>query len=240
MNIVTIGNRCSTDSFLKKYGLRNYSGPFSFILTDLETSLYYIKNRFDKFLDVIEIDNTDFKIMHLPHWRMTNKFFVNKFIYENYILNFDRDIYDLDRLLIWNHHNPIKDRETLTRRYERILDMIDNHKNLLFLYFSKIVSLDKIDNEVNKVIDLINKYNFKNRLCYVIFVEATNNKYDSVHYKSIDNVDFLLCDTTPKDKLVYETKKQSKVGTPLLDVDINDKNINWSKLATILKNKYLL
>lgn len=118
--------------------------------------------------------------------------------------------------------------------------MIDSNKKLLFLYFSRIISPDKVDSEVDKVINLSNKYNFKSRLCYTIFVEAIDNKYEAAYYKNVGNIDFLVCDTTPKDKLAYETKIQSKAGAPLIDADLNDKNINWLKLASILKNQYSL
>jgi len=240
MNIVTLGNRCNTDAFLSKNKLRNYSGPFSYNLTDLETSLFYLNNRFDGFLDVIEVKNDDFKILHLPHWRMTKKFFVNRFIYENYIISFDNsNIYNLDRLLIWNHHDPIKDKNKLTNRYERILKMVDNEENILFLYFSKIISKEYIDAEVNKVIKITEKYNFNGKLCYVIFVESYG-EYDVSYYKSINNLDFFLCDTTPEYKLVEESKIQLKSGTPLLDCDTSDKNIKWDKLSQLLKTKYKL
>lgn len=68
MRIITIGFRCTSDLILNKFNLRHFSGPFSSLICDFETSINLIKNNFkDYFKNIEKIDNYDGKIKYLNH-----------------------------------------------------------------------------------------------------------------------------------------------------------------------------
>ena len=45
-NIFSIGYRCTNDELLKSMKLREYSGPFSYMVIDYKSALEFIENRF--------------------------------------------------------------------------------------------------------------------------------------------------------------------------------------------------
>lgn len=53
-NIYSIGSRCNCDDFLKCYGFRKESSPFSYMLIDLECVVITIETHFEYFLTNIE------------------------------------------------------------------------------------------------------------------------------------------------------------------------------------------
>ena len=132
MKIITIGRRCTSDAILGKFKKRFFSGPFSNLLVDFETALVNINNKFEfYFNNIVKYNNSDFRIKYLPHYRMTKLFYINK-LYTEEILN--KNIYDLKRLLIWNHYNMF-DKEiikTFKRRINRINTYLKNEKCCLF------------------------------------------------------------------------------------------------------------
>lgn len=59
--IFSIGYRCDSVDFLKKFNLRKFSSPFDFLFIDFETSLKIINNNFDDFLHDIILFNKNEK-----------------------------------------------------------------------------------------------------------------------------------------------------------------------------------
>ena len=72
--IINLGRRGNSDQFLEKYRLKKYSTPFSSIFCDFETSIYYIKNNFDGFLNYEKITGHNYK--QLDNWRLAPTFFI--------------------------------------------------------------------------------------------------------------------------------------------------------------------
>lgn len=238
MLIITIGHRCTTDTILDKYNLRNFSGPFSYLLCDFETSLILINTEFQNYFNEIELkNNSNENVKYLPHWRMTHNYYVNNYFTECIQ---GKDIYNLSRYLIWNHHN-MKDNSvinTFKRRIDRILTYLNNEECVLF-HLGKIYNDITIHLFIESIISIINKcYSLNHKIVYVIpFTNEIYDKYDGQLFFNNEILYIYLLKTTSLDNLQEETKRQNKKGTPLLDCDPNDKNINWTKL---IKNVFLL
>ena len=59
-NIFSIGYRCTNDELLKSMKLKEYSGPFSYMVIDYKSALEFIENRFQKYLDFDYVNNTKY------------------------------------------------------------------------------------------------------------------------------------------------------------------------------------
>lgn len=235
-NIITIGRRCTTDSFLEKYKIRKFSGPFSYLIIDFESALIEINNNFCNYLKKIKKINNK-KILYLKHWRMSiTDFYIN----ENYLnLKLNNLIYNEKRVLLWNHHNPIKQNILFKRRINRVLNLLKNTKCVLF-YIDKICEIN-IDTYILYINNIIKKYyNYNHKIIFILpITDDIYKNFDCKLYYSNDTIDIFLLKVTPINDLVKETKKQRKKGTPLLDIDINDKNINWNLLYKNINHLFL-
>lgn len=243
MNIITIGNRCTTDQFLEKNNSRLFSGPFSYLIVDFKTALHCIKTNFKYyFKDLEKIDNSNFKIKYLPHWRMSKVFYINNYYTnKNDIINETKCIYDIESILSWNHYN-ILDKENqiiFERRIKRIMEKLNNTNCLLF-YIDKI--LDKPLTSKIEDIKLIVKeeYLLKHKILYIIpFDEKYENELKDFNcklYYEDENLIIYLLKVSSIDKLEIQSKKQNKSGRPLLNSDYQDKDIKWDKLMNNIKN----
>ena len=125
--IFSVGYRCNSVDFLKRYNLRQYSGPFDYLFIDLETSFQIINNKFDNFLNDIIVFHKNQKKLELVYNKNTseceNKFYelikndigymahnYNNnllFINQNYIEKnkLSHNLYDWNRECIFLHHN---------------------------------------------------------------------------------------------------------------------------------------
>ena len=197
-----------------------------------------IVNNFDNYFKNIEkCDNNNYKIKYLPHWRMGKDFYINKF-YTDEIT--DENIYDLERFLIWNHHNMKSPAiiTTFKRRITRVINYLNTEECILF-YIDKIYSKNNLEEYIeHKIISVLNKYyKYNHKIIYIIpFTNKLYNDFDTKLYSQKGNLFIYLLKTTEIKNLSLESKKQNKMDSPLLDADHNDKNINWDKL---FKNLHL-
>lgn len=240
-NLITFGFRCTTDSCLSAFNLRNFSGPFSYLICDFETAIDLIKTDFkDYFTNIIKIGNTDAKIKYLPHWRQTNPFYVNTYYTKENITNVH---YYLKNILLWNHHDMTNKEtiETFNRRTKRILQYLKNEDCILF-YIDRVFESENLDDYIDNIKSIIKiNYNFNHKIIYVIPFSSTKYiDFDTKLYYEDNILNIWLLKTTPMKELENQTKKQNKQGTPLLDTDIQDKNIHWSVLMNRLKAHYSL
>lgn len=239
VKIISIGYRCITDEFLKKFNKRFFSGPFSYLFVDFETSIKIIHDNFKKYFTNIEtINNNNYQIKFLPHWRMTKKFYVNKY-YTSDLSN--NNIYDLQNLLIWNHHDITnkKIKETFVRRIKRIQDFMKNNF-CIFFYIDRIYEGDNIDNFIDiKILSIIKRYykfNTHNILYILPFSKKKYLQYDTKLYKRYDNVYIYLIYSPSISKLQKKSNEIVKhINRPLIDTDLNNNNIKWNSLYENIK-----
>ena len=234
MNIITIGKRCTTDSFLNKYKLRKFSGPFSYMIIDYESALINISNNFINYLNNIQyIDNSDYKIKYLNHWRMSKNFYINTQFFN---LN-NNNIYEQDKIILWNHHNMYSEINTFKRRCNRIISLLNNSKCILF-YIDKIYNNNNIDEYIINIINITNKYyKYKHKILYIIpFSHSKYNEYNCKLYYENNILIIYLLKSTNIEILKDETIKQKIIGTPLLDTDIKNTQITWDLLYNNIKH----
>lgn len=56
-NFVSLGPHCATAASMSKFGLRSWSGPFDWLITDhLKWILYYIENNFQGFFEMENLE----------------------------------------------------------------------------------------------------------------------------------------------------------------------------------------
>lgn len=131
-----IGYKCTTDDFMIGLNIRKQSSPFSYMVCDLETSLNFINNEFNDFLNVISKPAE-----HNFHFN-GNKWNHHLYFNHTFFPGDDRiEITELKRICVWNHHdlNNSTTLEAIKRRYTRLLnDDKELHKNILYIYIENV------------------------------------------------------------------------------------------------------
>jgi hypothetical protein len=217
--IFSLGYRCTTDDFLKKYNIRKFSSPFSYMVVDLNTSINFIKNSFENFLNVNHIDNISLKKYKWKNKIWNHELFFNK----NIILN-DENIINYDSMCVWNHHdlNNSTIYETIKKRCERMMYYLNNHSNnILLFYIDKLRkpisnNLEYID--FDNINELLKKYN--THLLYLLPIE----NYLNIDIIKKENLNIII----------YPSNNN------LNSNDINDKNIPWDKIYLAIISIYNL
>ena len=241
VKLITIGFRCTSDAVLSNFGLRNFSGPFSSLICDFETTMDLIKTNFENyFTDIKAFKNSDGKIKYLPYWSQSPSLFINTYYTKDDFINVPH--YYIKNILLWNHHNMMDKStiETFNRRINRILEYLKNDSCVLF-YLDRVFESENLDEYIENIKCIIKKnYEYNHKILYVIPYTSTKDNDSDVKIYYEDNIlKVWLLKTTPIDKLEEETKKQKKEGTPLLDTDAADKNINWKLLIESIQAHYL-
>ena len=187
-NCFTIGYRCTADSFLKYLNIRKYSGPFSYMVIDLETALYFIKNNFKNYFDVISIKNHNY-LWNNKKWS-PHLYFNKKFIPNNIEISKNK------RICCWNHHDlsSLDVKNSINRRINHLLYSLKTN-NTLLLYISNIKinkdeskSLIKLSNDF--LININSKYVYILILCPLInyennpIINKISNNINIIYYKS--------------------------------------------------------
>jgi len=203
---------------MKGLNIRKYSSPFSYMICDLETSIQFILNNFQDFLNVTSKQTHNFK-WNGRKWTH-HLFFNNSFIPEKN----DIEINKTKRMCVWNHHNfhNIKIIDAIKRRCKRLLDA-DKLSNILYIYIDNIQNYDT-DNWENYfpteiVLNFVN--NNHNRYVLLLLPLLNYNK-NPMLYKINTNINIIF----------YESN---------MDGDINDyKNskIKWNIIQELVLENY--
>jgi FkbM family methyltransferase len=257
-NCFNIGYRCTTDNFMIRLNIRKYSSPFSYMVCDLQTSLQFIQNDFEDFLNIVSKQYHNFRWNNKP-WNH-HLFFNHKFIpYKDNI-----NINTLKRICVWNHHdlNNITIINSIKRRCLRLLNA-DKLSNILYIYidniqtyetdnwenyFPKEIVLNFIQNKTNRyILLLLPLLNFNNNpVLYkintylnVIFYESNidGNTNDSDNPKIKWNLlhDLVLQNYT------FDIKVDKEVDTKIDKEVDKDKVINktMERLGTVYGGWYV-
>lgn len=226
-NCYGIGYRCTTDSFMIKNNIRNYSGPFSYVVIDFQTAIKFINNNFHNYLDTILFKkNTHKFLFNKKKWN--HNIFFNKEIYNNFIFNFDIDhknISDYKKVCIWVHHNLNDDliKNTIQNRIIKFNNTLNNlNENTLLLFIDNIYEND-IEN-YNYYLNNLNGFNNKTNIYFCILIPIYNYNKEPYIDKYNNNITFI------KYKSNYEINSN----------DIKSKNINWNKIGSIIHSIYNL
>jgi hypothetical protein len=216
-NIFSIGYRCTNDELLKSMKLREYSGPFSYMVIDYKSALEFIENRFQKYLDFDYLNNTKY------YW-CENLWIKNLFFNKKYTPNSKSNI-RLDKwnkICVWPHHNLFNDTPMLKRRCNRFLNILDNKPStMLLLCIPKIqeYSTDTCFYDLDLLLNFIGKH--KTHLLMLVPLHNFNHLPLVVY-----NKDNLL--------IVYFNSYYEKNGTAY-----SDNRIRWDMIKKIINDNYV-
>jgi hypothetical protein len=128
-NVFSIGYRCNTDDFLKMLKIRNYSSPFSYMVIDFKTSIYFIINKFNNFHNIYYINNKEDKYYKWYGNNWNHDLFFNKIFLQDKLI---KNVNEWDRICVWNHHN-LTDSNTIKSMKCRINRFLWINTNLIKL-----------------------------------------------------------------------------------------------------------
>lgn len=187
--IFSVGFRCISPDFLKKYNLRQISGPFDYLYVDLETSLMNINNNFREFLTNIVFVNkiNNLKNIYYSENKIDKKilnFIQNKNIYymghnynninllinQNFIENTPSNLYNWKRICIFHHHDITKKEvyEKIKKRVNIFKNIYLKKKNKLCLFYITKINENENFNELKlDILNLKKKFNIN---CYLIII----------------------------------------------------------------------
>lgn len=217
-NIFTIGYRCNSDDFLEKIlKIRKYSSPFSYMVIDIKTALFFIHNNFENYLNKDNI------------FKGNNTFLFNKkkwicdYMYIHKISEIENEyvdiLHDVNKVCIWNHHNL--DNESIINSFKirssHLMHILTKEPStMLLFYIEKIQEYD--ENKLYFDIDLLNKYNCK----FLLLIPMLNyNSEPSIIYNDTKNI------------IIYFNSNLDLFGT-----EIHSHIEEWDKLKLIINNLY--
>jgi hypothetical protein len=233
----SIGRRCVTDDFLNLAGLRSCSGPFSYCLCDIETATHNIVTGFQHYLDSV-VTIGPYEGPYLPCWRMTRRIHVNQH-YSDPLS--DRPVYDMQRLLIWNHHDLASATvcETLRRRAVRLMSLVNSsNTKVMLLHISRQTTMSKIVCLIKKVEILASSIRSEGpNTKIVLVVPCEDIRNISKVASSSELVDVWTIPCVPMSSLLKQKSSETRERLKL-DADSTDPRIPWKELARIFKSHY--
>ena len=193
-NIFSIGYRCNTDIFIDKYlKIRKYSSPFSYMVIDLDTSLFFIDNNFNNFITIdylmsggttMKEGKNLFTFNKIP-WRCIHihkKSNISLYDINNKCL----EILKIDRICAWNHHElwDNNTRNSIKRRINHFLNV--KNETTLLLYIAKIQKYNKDTFYFNT--NIFDKYNYK----FLLLIPLLDLNSEPIIYCNTEKVTIIL------------------------------------------------
>ena len=161
--IFSIGYRCNSVQFLRKYEMSKFSGPFDWMYIDLDTSLINISDRFSNYLTDIDIQKDPSLTYMSQNYSETVLPINTRFTERN-----SDDIYDWERICVFLHHdlNKQEEIEKINARIDRFNELMDSSpEKIMLVYISKI--LNSPEREMESIIEKVEEYGIKS---YAVFV----------------------------------------------------------------------
>ncbi len=226
-HVVSLGQACSTAAALSRLGLRESSGPFDWIISNIQLNMTLIKNHFEDFLNP---DN----LVHRHHPLNNGQYFDQK-----YNIGF---IHDFDPL---QDAPPLSEQiEGVQAKYRRRIDYLYRALNESVLLVKGIGDYDAayINEHIDELRAYIKSYHPNNEFLFFCQQQIDHSKYpnikiheigfnphDHISGKSFDDDPTLIAYLT--DPANYPVEKRAKN----LDFFINkqlliDDNINFNEL----------
>lgn len=168
-SVFALGRRCNTMAFLEKYGLRCKSSPFAWMLVDLATALDVIRDDFKHYFAIQRVENCT--AMYLPFWRMTPTHCYNThYVPRPPATRQEGYVYDTDRLMVWNHHDPPRQRAMFESRIETFRHAM-RLPTTLCVFVSRILRFEEVAAHREDALSLLRDKGVPLNLAYVMPVE---------------------------------------------------------------------
>lgn len=208
INCISLGWYCGTASSCSRLGLRSFSGPFDWILSDFEYVITMIDKEFDGFLlpENLRIDEDNAKCFY----DIKNKFY------------FPHDI----------SNDLNKDLSSIQLKYKkRISNFIEQSKKptCYFRIVKNMYEIDYIEQNSQYIDSVIKKYNKKNKIIYNLLDNLEfSNDFKGEYYKLYIN-DFWK-DSICLRATFSKSKELIKFCNNILPSDIRVRNLQWDKV----------
>lgn len=208
INCISLGWYCGTASSCSRLGLRSFSGPFDWILSDFEYVITMIDKEFDGFLlpENLRIDEDNAKCFY----DIKNKFY------------FPHDI----------SNDLNKDLSSIQLKYKkRISNFIEQSKKptCYFRIVKNMKEIDYIEQNSQYIDSVIKKYNKKNKIIYNLLDNLEfSNDFKGEYYKLYIN-DFWK-DSICLRATFSKSKELIKFCNNILPSDIRVRNLQWDKV----------
>ena len=193
--IVSLGSDCACSSYLRRFGLQDYSYPFDWLTKfPFDNRINFLLNDFNDFLNKENLHKiekpkdkeTDSKCDYYEDSKYDIYFFHD---FKNF-LPFDVAYNDV--------------REKYTRRIKRLYSKISESKKVLFVWWSRELHLD-MQHVCNQFNNLQEK--FGNTELFLLLIEDKDEKDKQEQYSYLDNHIILI-----KDYLMGPNKHGSTMG----------------------------
>jgi len=214
-----IGYRCNTDNLMKSLNIRKYSGPFSWMITDLKTSMNFIDTEFNDFTNIVSKKKHNFK-WNNKYWD-NNVYFNHKFV----PINDNVNVSDMKNICCWNHHNMEDPNiiNTIHRRSKRLLESIKSKQNTLLIYIDNIQTYTS--NKLYEYYDYFLCYNFikdKENIYLCLLVPLLNFPIPPMLYKPHKRINVIF----------YKSNMEGGIN------DFINTNIRWDLIKNIILENY--
>jgi hypothetical protein len=204
--VLSIGMRCYTEIYLKKMGLKKFSGPFDALyFNNVKSIIYLLENKinYDDLIHTETINKHEIQLLNKKHGFRTIHKKIN--IYD------ENNLSQTYHLASFAHHNlnDINVRHHFDRCFERMENIKLNKIKTLFCMFShpngttdKMLSIDDITT--------INSYLFNNFNCHllvIVFLFNSQEKFNSwkIHLQN----DKLTCIVINNGNIEYNEHEQN-------------------------------
>jgi len=206
----SIGYRCNSVQFLRRYEMSKFSGPFDWMYIDIESAVENIANYFKVYLIDIAVIKKDENILELINPEKYDSvrddikmFFDGTPVYmkqgysgqllpinQNYSNPKSNDIYRWDRVCVFLHHDFRKDDEIekIRIRISRFNEATaKSPEDALLLYVSKILDDTTVSAEIDRLSSLYGtldkRLNIVSVLCF---------PHEGERHVMIDNMLFII------------------------------------------------
>jgi hypothetical protein len=248
--IFSSGHRCYSVDFLIKFKLRKMSGPFDWVIIDLETSLKIINNKFDNFLNDLVYCNKNLHKAELCYKKNTNK--VDNKLYnllennigymvsdlnshdlhinQNYLddTKLNNNIYNWNTVCLFLHHNLLDNNiyNYKKKSCERFINIMNKYnETTALLHVTRINNNINIVDYMNSIIEQKKKYSID---CFLIMIITCVNIEDNSYFNEVEKCLFII-------------KKVENYKTQYLkykDNENNVHNISYEKEFNVISNYF--
>lgn len=211
-SVISLGYFCSVAIELEKMGIRNFSTPFDWLITDW----FGIERAFKtKFKDFLNYDNLIQDEEFRGHYKDNNYNFCFFHDFSEY-KSLDSQIYTV--------------REKYDRRIKRLFEKIT--KPTLFIRYINTEKgtneLDYIKNNYESIINMFRKYNTQNDILFIVDEKYKNADIPNLYFVKVENGEKVCRDPIYSNKELYNF---------LNSIEIKNKEENIVRYKEKNKNK---
>lgn len=214
-NVISLGFFCSVALEIERIGLREFSSPFDWLISDFTSVINLIDNNFEDFLE----------IGYLYQYKHNRAYYINK----KYNLAFFHDFDEYKSLE--NQINQIQEKyqKRIDRFYQRIKE-----PTLFIRYIKNYDELKYIENNFDYIQKILKRFNLANDVLFV-----ANNDIVSKEIK-IYNVQSDLNDTVAREFIFKNNELKNFLMGNIYNLNSREANIKRYRNKMRQKNRLII